>query len=102
MFVGISHSSSFFLFINCVVVSDASTRAVCVGAGWGFFSVWSNIHDCIPLAQEDPATLVRTLEVIEMEDRAQVCSNAPWLARLDTTLPLCVNQRGCELIRQKK
>jgi TATA-binding protein-associated factor Taf7 len=31
-----------------------------------------NIRDCIPLAREDPATLVRTLEVIEMEDRASL------------------------------
>ena len=31
------------------------------------FRVWLNIDDCIPLAQGDPATLVRTLEVIEME-----------------------------------
>jgi hypothetical protein len=31
-----------------------------------------NIRDCIILAREDPATLVRTLEVIEMEDRASV------------------------------
>jgi hypothetical protein len=31
-----------------------------------------NVRDCLVLAREDPATLVRTLEVIEMEDRAPV------------------------------
>jgi hypothetical protein len=35
-------------------------------------SIWMNIRDCLVLAREDPATLVRTLEVIEMEDRAPV------------------------------
>ena len=34
--------------------------------------VWANICDSIILAQGDPATLVRTLEVIEMEDRERV------------------------------
>lgn len=32
--------------------------------------VWENMSDAVFLAKDDPVTLVRTLEVIEMEDRA--------------------------------
>lgn len=34
--------------------------------------IWENIDDAIILAQGDPASLVRTLEVIEMEDKERV------------------------------
>jgi Exocyst complex component Sec6 len=34
--------------------------------------LWGNIKDAVLLAQDSPATLIRTLEVIEMEDRAKL------------------------------
>eukprot|EP00455_Lapot_gusevi_P046967 TRINITY_DN6276_c0_g1_i2.p1 TRINITY_DN6276_c0_g1~~TRINITY_DN6276_c0_g1_i2.p1 ORF type:complete len:774 (-),score=175.20 TRINITY_DN6276_c0_g1_i2:58-2379(-) len=53
--------------------------------------IWLNIRDCISLSREDPATLVRTLEVIEMEDRERVKIFAHNLVMVDQNAA----QRSC-------
>ncbi|CEO96688.1 unnamed protein product (mitochondrion) [Plasmodiophora brassicae] len=60
--------------------------------------IWENIRDTFYLAEEDPATLVKTLEIVEMEDYEESRGYPTTLFRSNKQPPVSMMQRTLNIL----